>query len=121
MTPHFNIGSHTFHHEPNINYQLNRTYSVFGGDLDEIRDAAARIVTLAVCSRTIVVAPGSRPVDAAVLYTALRLWLGLAVGSSRTAGAAPAGAIPARNPPASAQCRDPTGIRSLAGFPAARA
>lgn len=46
MTPHFNIGTHRFHQEPNMNYQLNRTYSVGGGDLNEIRDAAARIATL---------------------------------------------------------------------------
>jgi len=46
MKSRFTIGTHAFHEEPNMNYQLNSTYSVFGGDLNEIRDASARIKTL---------------------------------------------------------------------------
>jgi pimeloyl-ACP methyl ester carboxylesterase len=46
MKPQFNIGTHNFHEEPNMNYQLNRIYSVFGGDLEEIRDVSGKITTL---------------------------------------------------------------------------
>ncbi len=46
MKSQFNIGTHHFHEEPNMNYQFNRVYSVFGGDLNEIRDASRRTETL---------------------------------------------------------------------------
>jgi pimeloyl-ACP methyl ester carboxylesterase len=46
MKPEFRIGTHDLHEEPNMNYQLNRMVSVFGGDLDEIRDASGKIRTL---------------------------------------------------------------------------
>lgn len=46
MKPQFNIGTHHFHEEPNMNYQLNRVCSVFGGDLNEIRETSKKIETL---------------------------------------------------------------------------
>lgn len=46
MKKKFHIGTHHFHVEPNMNYQFNRVYSVFGGDLDEIKTASGKIKTL---------------------------------------------------------------------------
>lgn len=46
MKSQFNIGTHDLHQEPNMNYQLNRMVCAFGGDLDEVRDASAKIRTL---------------------------------------------------------------------------
>ena len=42
----FNIGTCQFHEEPNMNYQFNRVYCVFGGDFEEIRQASRKIKTL---------------------------------------------------------------------------
>lgn len=46
MKTQFHIGTHDFHEEPNMNYQLNRIFSVFGGVLEEIREASGKIKTL---------------------------------------------------------------------------
>jgi len=46
MKTDFKTGTHMFHKEPNMNYTLNRIYSVNGGDLAEIKTAAARIKTI---------------------------------------------------------------------------
>ncbi|MFH2063938.1 MAG: alpha/beta fold hydrolase [Pseudomonadota bacterium] len=42
----FNIGTFNFHAEPNMNYQFNRVHTVFGGDLNEIREVSRKIKTL---------------------------------------------------------------------------
>ena len=46
METQFNTGTYDLHEEPNMNYQLNRVYSVFGGDIDEIRAVSTKIATL---------------------------------------------------------------------------
>lgn len=40
---HFKKGTFHFHENSNFNYQLNRTYSWSNGDLNELKEAAARI------------------------------------------------------------------------------
>lgn len=46
MKSSFQIGTHKFHDEPNMNYSFNRVYAVNGGDLGEITEVSKRIRTL---------------------------------------------------------------------------
>lgn len=46
MQTQFNIGTHYFHDEPNMNYTAQRIFNVNGGDLQEIKTATSRIKTL---------------------------------------------------------------------------
>ncbi len=38
----FHAGEYPLHENPNFNYQLNRTYNVSNGDLQEMKDMAGR-------------------------------------------------------------------------------
>ncbi|WP_029160376.1 hypothetical protein [Clostridium scatologenes] len=42
----FNLGEYQLHANPNFNYQLNRTYNVSNGNLDEILELAKKITDI---------------------------------------------------------------------------
>lgn len=44
----FNLGEYKLHANPNFNYQLNRTYNVSNGNLDEISELAKKITSVKV-------------------------------------------------------------------------
>jgi pimeloyl-ACP methyl ester carboxylesterase len=74
------VGIHHFHPEPNMDYQFNRVWSVCGGDLDEIREAAGKVMTLEDWSEAFFALAdkakgGGRAKNAAAYYRAANFYL----------------------------------------------